>query len=230
MSASILLVEDNQELALWLHELLTGKAFTVTLCHRGDEVQALLAKHSFDLIILDGILPGIDGFELCKRLKPDYSGPILFLTACDEEVDEVLALELGADDFLTKPVRARVLLARIKALLRRQHQPANQPSERIQLAGLSIDRQQLQVTLNGTIVPLSSGEFELLWLLAQEAGKPVSREHLIQQLRGFAYDGIDRSIDLSISRLRRKLGDNGEQPQKIKTLRGKGYQLIKEAW
>jgi len=151
------------------------------------------------------------------------------MTACNEEADEVLGLELGADDFISKPVKLRVLLARIKALLRRGAVEEKNSSARV-FGGLHIDSMSKAVTVDGKDIALSASEFDVLWLLAIQAGKVVSRGELVSQLRGFDYDGFDRSVDICVSRLRKKLNDSPERPYKIKTVWGKGYFFVKDAW
>lgn len=228
----ILLVEDDASLAQWVVDYLSTKGYKISLCERGDEAVAMILSLQPDLVLLDGMLPGLDGMDVCKAVRADFAAPILMLTARDEEIDEVLGLEVGADDYLTKPVKPRVLLARIKAALRRQ-QPAtvsDKPEDTIILSGLQILHSSRSVSLNDRDVNLSSNEFDLLWLLAGNAGQVVSRPYLVSQLRGFEYDGFDRSIDLRISRLRKKLGDDPTEPFRIKTIWGKGYLLAKDAW
>ena len=184
------------------------------------------------------MLPGLDGIDVCKVVRPEFTNAIIMVTARDEEIDEVLGLEMGADDYLTKPVRARALLARIRKHLDRQAAlilsdtesiPSLQ-SQRLVFNNLIVDKQAMTVLLDDVQVKLSSNEFDVLWLLAQKAGQLVTREQLVHQLRGFDYDGFDRSIDLRISRLRKKLGDEPAQPFRIKTIWGKGYLFAKDAW
>lgn len=166
----------------------------------------------------------LDGLSICRRARPDYAGPILMLTARGDELDEVVGLEVGADDYLTKPVRPRVLLARIRTLLRRAGGAADTSIRRVEGGGLVVDASQRTVTLDATAIELTSAEFDLLWLLARHAGEPLSRESIYRELRGIEHDGIDRSIDLRVSRLRSKLGDRGNDI--IKSVRGVGYQLV----
>jgi DNA-binding response OmpR family regulator len=235
----ILIVEDDCELAEWMHDYLSQKAYRVTVCHRGDEAVGLIQQHNPDLVILDGMLPGLDGMDVCKAVRATFTNAIIMLTARDEEIDEVLGLEMGADEYLTKPVRARALLARIRKHLERQLNTAEanglasnhqQGGEHLHFNRLSIDREARSVLLDGVALKISSNEFDVLWLLAQQAGQIVSRNELISQLRGFDYDGFDRSIDLKVSRLRKKLGDNSAEPMGIKTIWGKGYLFVKDAW
>ena len=233
-SPSLLLVEDDAELAGLVGEYLLGNGFVV-----GTEVNGLTAVERIvaeqpDLVILDVMLPGIDGMEVCKRARQHYSGPILMLTALDEDIDQMLGLELGADDYVIKPVKPRLLLTRIRTLLRRTSTQPTQTesivvppadSALITVGQLQINHASRSVTLAGQAVDLTTAEYELLLLLAQAAGQPVDRDTIVQALRGFDYDGFDRSIDRRVSRLRKKLHDDPSQPQIIKTVRGKGYQL-----
>lgn len=228
----ILLVEDDESLAEWIKQYLQGHEYPLRHLARGDLVVAEVQQHKPDLIILDVMLPGKNGFDLCRELRTFFHGPILMLTALNEETDEVLGLELGANDYLNKPVRPRVLLARIKALLRREPQehPAGQLDGHLQFGQLKILRDAKTVFYREQLVPLTANEFDVLWLLASSAGQVISRDQLVTQLRGFEYDGFDRSIDIRVSRLRKKLLDNTEQPYRIKTVWARGYLFSPEAW
>jgi DNA-binding response OmpR family regulator len=235
--AHLLIVEDDTELAQWMRDYLTAKDYRVSLCERGDDAIKFIQHHHPDIVILDGMLPGLDGIDVCKAVRPEFVNAIIMVTARDEEIDEVLGLEMGADDYLTKPVRARALLARIRKHLDRQTTlrfpndgPTSLQSQRLVFNNLVVDKQAMEVLLNQVQIKLSSKEFDVLWLLAEQAGKVVTREQLVHQLRGFDYDGFDRSIDLRISRLRKKLGDESAQPFRIKTIWGKGYLFAKDAW
>jgi two-component system OmpR family response regulator/two-component system response regulator RstA len=231
--ASILLVEDDASLAEWILQYLRGHNYQLQHIDRGDQVLAAVKQQPPELIILDVMLPYKNGFDLCRELRAFYHGPILMLTACGEESDEILGLELGANDYLTKPVRPRVLLARIKALLRRE---AAEPVEtvtqdgQLQFGQLKILRDAKSVFYRNELIPVTANEFDVLWVLASQAGKVIRREALVTQLRGIEYDGFDRSIDIRISRLRKKLFDNTEQPFRIKTIWAKGYLFSPEAW
>jgi len=235
----ILIVEDDKELAQWIQDYLVSKDYHVSVTYRGDEALTLIQADNPDIVILDGMLPGLDGLDVCKAVRPNFTNAIIMLTARDEEIDEVLGLEIGADDYLTKPVRARALLARIRKHVERQGAIINNGSDAVgptdmtnslQFNNLVIDRQAMVVSLEGIKIKMSSNEFDVLWLLAKKAGQLVSRDELVRELRGFDYDGFDRSIDLRISRLRRKLHDNPSQPFRIKTIWGKGYFFAKDAW
>ncbi|MCC2607002.1 response regulator [Planctobacterium marinum] len=239
MSASvqntILLVEDDEELAHWTQEYLSNKGFNVQVTASGVDAVARINSSPPDLVLLDGMLPDLDGLDVCRQVRPTFANPIIMLTARDEEIDEVLGLEVGADDYITKPVRARALLARIRGHLRRnqsqvQHNQQAGPVSQIRLNELLIDKQNLSVTLRGQAVSITSAEFDVLWLLAEKAGEVVSRQELVNQLRGFDYDGFDRSIDLRVSRIRKKLGDDPNEPYLIKTIWGKGYLFARESW
>ena len=227
----IALVEDDLELAQWICDYLSAKQYHVDVYHDGQQALDMLKSSDVELVILDGMLPSLDGLDVCKQLRLHSRVPILMLTARDEELDEILALEMGADDYLTKPVRGRLLETRVKALLRRAHPPHNSNSTSlIELGSLTLNHAKRDVTLAQEPIPLSSKEFDALWLLARKSGQVVSREELTKTLRGFEYDGFDRSVDLRISRLRKKLGDSGSEPYKIKTIWGKGYLLVSEVW
>lgn len=228
----IALVEDDVELARWVKEFLEQQRIQISIIDRGDTAVDAIAKLKPDMVLLDIMLPGKDGYQVCRELRQFYRQPILILTANDEELDEILGLELGADDYMPKPVRPRVLLARIKALLRRSTTSENQNSQPQQLnfGNLILDQTAKSVVLAANTVTLSSTEFELLWTLASHAGEVMSRQQLVQQLRGIDYDGFDRTIDVRISRIRKKLNDNTEEPEKIKTIWGKGYLFVPNAW
>ncbi len=224
----IMVVEDDESLAAWIADYLNSQGYQVSVATRGDDALELIKTDEPDLLVLDVMLPGLTGLEVCEQARKFYTQPILMLTAQSEEEDEIRGLETGADDFLPKPVKPKVLLARIKALLRREQ--SDDQNSIIRIGGLYIDPTSRTLTLDNSDVPLSSHEFDLLTILASHAGTPVSRENLVSQMRGIEYDGLDRSIDISISRLRKKLGDVASAPERIKTIRGKGYLLAPDAW
>jgi DNA-binding response OmpR family regulator len=230
--ARVLLVEDDVELAELVQEYLQRYEFEVSLEHRGDTAPDRVREQNPDILVLDLNLPGRDGLDICRELRTEYQGPIVMFTARDEDVDEIVGLELGADDYLTKPVEPRVLLARLRSLLRRFRHTENNlhNDEQLQFGTLRIDASGRGVSINQQAVELSTGEFDLLWLLASMAGKVVDRDSALKTLRGFAYDGLDRSVDIGISRLRRKLGDDANHPYRIKTVRGRGYLFVPDAW
>lgn len=226
---NILLVEDDASLAEWIRDYLQGHHFQLHSLAHGNQVISHVKKQKPDLIILDVMLPGKNGFDLCRELREFYHNPILILTACNEETDEVLGLELGANDYLNKPIRPRILLARINALLRRELTSV-QSSNQLTFGQLTIIRDAKAVFYREQSINLTSNEFDVLWLLASQAGKVINRDNLIHQLRGIEYDGLNRSIDIRISRLRKKLFDNIDQPYRIKTIWARGYLFSPEAW
>ncbi len=202
----------------------------VSIAKRGDTAVDMIRELSPDIVLLDIMLPGKDGHQVCREVREFYYQPILILTANDGELDEVLALELGADDYIAKPVRPRVLLVRIKALLHRKSVAGNHHQSKLSFGSLQIDSSAKSIFLENRTVSLSSTEFDLLWILASYAGEVMHRNDLVQLLRGFDYDGFDRTIDVRISRFRKKLGDNPDQPGRIKTIWGKGYLFVPSAW
>jgi two-component system OmpR family response regulator/two-component system response regulator RstA len=238
MKTRILLVEDDERLAELTAEYLRKNDFEVGIEARGDTAEARILGEDPELVILDIMLPGKDGFEVCRAIRERYRGVILMLTARDEDLDQILGLELGADDYISKPVQPRLLLARIKALLRRTPGTASLPEEEqepgtsseLAFGSFSISQATRSTRLGDELIDLTTAEFDLLWLLACHAGSVLSRDDLLQKLRGIGFDGLDRSIDARISRLRRKLGDDPENPTRIKTVRGKGYLFSKHDW
>lgn len=226
----ILLVEDDAPLASLISEYLRGHDFQVEVELRGDTGAQRILRDRPDLVILDVLLPGLNGMDVCRQVREHYAGLILMLTARDDDIDQIIGLELGADDYVKKPVEPRLLLARIRALLRRADQPAASESKRLVFGAFGIDQEARRVTLNGASIELTTLEFDLLWTLASAAGTVLTREVIFANLRGIEYDGLDRSIDLGISRLRAKLNDTTNPPTKIKTVRGKGYLFVRDAW
>lgn len=235
-SISVLLVEDDHKLSALIKEYLVAQGFLVSQVFRGDEAPERIKKECPDLVILDLMLPGQDGFAVCRAVRPEYSGPILMLTARDDDMDQVAGLEMGADDYVKKPVLPRVLLARARALLRRHDNkaalsfPDPETENTLTFGQLHISQTARRVTLNGTPLDFSTAEFDLLCFLAGQAGKIVSRDTLYQALKGYDYDGLDRSMDVAMSRLRKKLGDDSKTPFRIKTVWGKGYLFVPDAW
>lgn len=226
----ILLIEDDVPLASLISEYLRGHDFHVDVEPRGDTGAQRVLRDRPDLVILDVMIPGLNGMDVCRQVRRQFAGLILMLTARDDDIDQILGLELGADDYVKKPVEPRVLLARIRALLRRADQPVVSDSNRLVFGAFSIDPAARRVTLGGTTIELTTLEFDLLWTLASAAGTVLTREVIFANLRGIEYDGLDRSIDLGISRLRAKLNDTATPPTKIKTVRGKGYLFVRDAW
>jgi DNA-binding response OmpR family regulator len=229
----IMLVEDDMSLAEWFSDYLTEHGYMVTLVNRGDVAIELIREDQPDLVVLDIMLPVKDGFDVCREVRGFYHGPILMMTARDQEMDEVLGLELGADDYVTKPIKPRAMLSRVKALLRRvnnQEQSTPESENCIQFGQFHLDANSRTTLLNGYKVPISSNEFDVLWYLAQSAGQVVNRNELVKAIRGIDYDGFDRSMDIIVSRLRKKLGDDANNPFRIKTIWGQGYLFVTDAW
>jgi two-component system OmpR family response regulator len=228
----VLIVEDTPALALMLERYLGKHGFQVTVESDGARgLERALAENP-DAVILDNNLPTMDGFEVCIALRPNYRGVIMMLSSRDEDRDRIAGLELGADDYLTKPMDLGLVRAHLKALLRRTEisMPAEQPSDNRHYGRFSISRATRVVRLGEETIHLTDTEFDLLWLLAENAGTILSRSELFRNLRGFAHDGLDRSIDMTVSRLRRHLGDDAANPSRIKTVRGKGYLFSPTDW
>ena len=224
--ARLLLVEDDAGLGELIAEYLARNGFEVHWMRRGDLALEALRELAPDLVLLDVMLPGIDGFGICRELRGRGSTvPILMLTARDEDVDRVVGLELGADEFLAKPVQPRVLLAHLRAVLRRTGIRGTEaaPVDCLRFGTLEIDVAARAVRSRGRDIDLTSSEFDLLWLLARHAGSVMSRNDILNQLRSLDYDGSDRSVDCRVYRLRRKLGDFSPDAQRIKTIRNVGY-------
>ena len=226
----VLLAEDDKRLAELVKDYLEDHEFKVVVEEVGHNVPRCIHDLDPDIVILDIMLPGKDGLTVCKEVRPKYNGPILMLTARDSDMDQVLGLEFGADDYVIKPAEPRVLLARIRALLRRYQQPEKADVSELRFGSLFIQISSRKVTLEEQDVPLSSHEFDLLTTFARQAGKVLSREYLFNTIYGRHYDGLDRTVDVRISQLRKKLGDNSDNPTRIKTVWGRGYLFVAEAW
>lgn len=220
----VLLIEDDVRLAREVAWFLGRNGLQVHTLHRGE--LAAGAANDADIVVLDWMLPGLDGLEVCRAIRAAHPLPILMLTAREGDASEVRALEEGADDYLCKPVRPAVLLARIRALLRRASSPGEPGSrETLRIGSLVVEPRRREVHHEGVELTLTDAEYALLHLLAAHAGTVVSRDVLSMALSGRPYDGLDRSVDQYIARLRRKLGDSGRAPRLLKTVRGEGYLL-----
>jgi two-component system OmpR family response regulator/two-component system response regulator RstA len=232
--ARVLLVEDDERLAELIAEYLGRNGLDLHWIRRGDGAVEKTHELSPDLLLLDVMLPGLDGFEICRELRArGATVPIVFLTARDEDFDRVVGLELGADEFIPKPVQPRVLLAHVRAILRRagMHDRAVAPSgETLAFGALELDLASREVRLRSEPVDLTSSEFDLLWLLARHAGRVLSRNEILNKLRSLDYDGSDRSVDCRVYRLRRKLGDLADSTERIKTIRNVGYLFSPTSW
>ncbi|MCL1059603.1 response regulator transcription factor [Shewanella gelidimarina] len=223
--ANILIIEDDKEISRLTAMYLEAEDYNTHIIADGLQALSAVRLEEPDLITLDLMLPGLDGVSVCKQVRKFYHGPILVLTASADDISEVSLLKLGADDYLTKPVRPHVMLARIEALLRRSR-PAKLGHNQLQVGQLNIDTCKQIVTYNNLTPALTTAEYEMLLLLASHAGNIVSREDCCRSLRGIDYDFNDRSVDMRISGLRKKLNDDTPPYKTILTIRNKGYMLI----
>ncbi len=224
----VLLVEDDRKLAELTREYLAGHGVSVTHVADGRLGLEEATRGRYDAVLLDLMLPGLDGLSICRELRVRSDVPILVITARGEEVDRVMGLELGADDYLAKPFSPRELVARLRAVVRRSRGRAGPPTAAIRVGALSIDPGSRRAELDGRELALTGYEFDLLRALAERAGRILSREQLMELARGSAEEAFDRSIDVHVSRLRQKLGDDPKRPRMIKTVRGAGYLLAGE--
>jgi len=221
----VLLIEDDERLAqltaryLGLHQVIVH----VESDGRSGLAEALRTR--YDVVLLDLMLPGLDGLGVCRELRMRCDVPVIMLTARGDETDRVLGLELGADDYLGKPFSSRELLARVRAIVRRARGRAGPNHRPLQVGRLSLDPGALRAAIDDVALPLTSYEFSLLYALAERAGRVLSREQLLDLVHGSAEEAFDRSIDVHISRLRRKIGDDPRRPQLLLTVRGAGYML-----
>ncbi|CAM2009153.1 response regulator transcription factor [Acanthopleuribacter pedis] len=229
---TICVIEDDPELADFMVRRLRTAGYRVFHESNGVLAVSLILREQPDGIILDLMLPGIDGIEVLKQIRPRYSGPVLMLTAKDEDQSHILGLEAGADDYVTKPIHPRVLLARLQALLRRFVKSGGVDGQSIAFGGLTIDAGRREVRWETTVIQLTSSEFDLFWYLCNRPGTVLDRETIYRELYQTQYDGYDRAVDVYVSRIRQKLVKAiGEPtlPVTLKTVRGKGYLLaVKE--
>ncbi len=236
MPNRILFVEDDPELAELIGGFLRSFEFTVDLEREGSGVVESVRENPPALVLLDIMLPGKDGLTICRELREFYSGPIILLTSLNSDMNQILGFEIGASDYVLKTTPPSVLLARIRAQLR-QSQGASAPAaapvsdkNTLNFGKLVIDCKNRTASYRAESLALSTGDFDLLWELASHAGEILSRDHLLRKLRGIEYDGVDRSMDVAISRLRRKLADDPDDPRKIKTIRHRGYLFATDIW
>lgn len=239
----VILVEDDEKLSSLIQRYLQQNHFEVDIIHEGNlAVDAILGAQP-DLVILDLMLPGKDGLAICREIRAQFKGLIIFLTASEDDMDHVAGVELGADDFVIKPIQPRVLLARIRMLLRRNvnNRPTpdgasldidsfTQGPNILSFGSLTIEHSKRKALLGGARIPLTTSEFDLMWLLASHSEEVLSRDYLYQSLRGIEYDGMDRAMDTKVASLRKKLGDNAAMPTRIITVRGQGYLFVPDSW
>ena len=226
MNKTILIIDDDKKLNHLLSDYFSKFGFKVTTVTHPDEGLKILKREQPDIIILDIMLPKMDGFEVCKEIRKEYSVPIIMLTARGEVTDRIVGLELGADDYLPKPFEPRELVARIQSVLRRGSEDLK--SGIIKFGRLVVDIEKHSVLLDGENVDLTTMEFEILSLFVRNPGKVFTRDHLMDRIRGTEWEAFDRSIDVLISRLRQKLNEHPKKPSFIKTIWGTGYKFIGE--
>ena len=229
MKTKILIVEDDPHILLGLEELLKSEGYEIAACSRGDEAVAAVAKFQPALIVLDVMLPGVSGYDICKQLRArKFSAPILMLTAKGQEIDKVIGLDLGADDYVTKPFGVRELLARIQALLRRTNNPGGkaESKEAFQIGSATIDPKTFQIKRGRVVEELTAKELKLLQIFHAHAGEVLSRDKLLTEVWGYNYYGTTRTLDQVIVQLRKKLGDHGGEPKHLLTIHGVGYKLV----
>ncbi|MFO7166995.1 MAG: response regulator transcription factor [Chloroflexota bacterium] len=225
MGPTILVVEDEEPIMNLVVAYLRSEGFSVLTAGDGNTALAQARAARPDLVILDLLLPGMDGLEVCRRLQQEGGPYVLMLTARAEEMDKVVGLSVGADDYLTKPFSPRELVARVKAILRRSRHGAQIEVARLVFENLSIDITRREVQRNGAPVSLTAREFDLLYTLAAMPGRVFTREQLLDRVWGRDFDGVDRVVDVHISLLRRKLEDDPGEPVLIQTVRGVGYKF-----
>ncbi|HAT2782867.1 two-component system response regulator RstA [Citrobacter koseri] len=236
---TIVFVEDDPEVGSLIAAYLAKHDIEVLIEPRGDLAEETILRTQPELVLLDIMLPGKDGMTICRDLQGRWQGPIVLLTSLDSDMNHILALEMGACDYILKTTPPAVLLARLRLHLRQNELSAQAkgiqdtamtPHKTLRFGALIIDPVNRSVALSGEQVSLSTADFELLWELATHAGQIMDRDALLKNLRGVSYDGMDRSVDVAISRLRKKLQDNATEPYRIKTVRNKGYLFAPHAW
>ena len=229
MMNQLLLIDDDNELCAMLAEYLAAEDFTVDMAHDGDKGLELAKQQAYDAIILDVMLPGLNGFDVLRELRQQQQTPVLMLTARGDDIDSIVGLELGADDYLPKPCNPRVLVARLRAILRRHHPGASDHSdlgESLSIGDLVVEPGTRSARLRGVSLTLTSTEYSILEILVRNAGKVVSKETLYEQALGRPMARYDRSIDMHVSSLRKKLGSFDDMQSPIQTVRGQGYQYL----
>lgn len=233
MTHTLLLIEDDHRLAQMVGEYLVQSGFAILHAPTGAQGLELLQQHAPDMVLLDLMLPDIDGLEVCRRIRslsaPLGQTPVLMLTAKGDPMDRIVGLELGADDYLPKPFEPRELLARIRAVLRR-HAPSETAASKQSLTfgSLSLDRDSRTVSVRGKPCDLTAYQFDLLWVLAERAGRVLTRDQIMEAVRGRELEAFDRSIDVHMGRIRAAIEDDVKEPKRILTVRGVGYVFAKQ--
>ena len=223
----ILIIDDDIQLTELLNEFLGSHKYDIITKHTPEKGLEYLEKNEVNVIILDIMLPGMDGFQVLRKIRENLSIPVIMLTARGEVTDRIVGLELGADDYLPKPFEPRELLARIQSILRRSHSLAA-IVENVRFKGLSVDKNKQEVLLDNEPVPLSTTEYDALLLFIEHSSETLDREFLVENLRGISWQSYDRSVDVLVSRLRGKLGETPNKTRFIKTIHGVGYKFIGE--
>jgi DNA-binding response OmpR family regulator len=228
MGERVLVVEDDPRLAEMLSEYLGQAGFRITVVPLGAAALRQLAETAYDALVLDLMLPDMDGLEVCRQVRTRSDTPVLMLTARGDAIDRIVGLELGADDYLPKPFEPRELLARLRAILRRRRDPGKTASEPpLHFGRLDIDTAARAVLLDGVRCDLTGYQFDLLWVLAQNAGRVLSRDALMDKVKGEPLEAFDRSIDVHMSRIRAAIEDDPRKPRRVITVRGAGYVFAK---
>jgi len=228
MTQKILVVDDEAEIVRLVRAYLERAGFAVVTASEGRQALAVFRHERPNLVVLDLNLPGMDGLDVCRALRRDSDVSIIMLTARIEETDRLIGLELGADDYIVKPFSPREVVARVRTVLRRSEGTPVRP-EVISSAGVTLDLAQRAASLNGQALDLTTMEFDLLALLVQHPGQVFTRLQLLERTQGAVYEGYERTIDVHIKNLRKKLGDDSQEPRFIETIRGVGYRFIREA-
>ncbi|MBM4182790.1 MAG: response regulator transcription factor [Gemmatimonadetes bacterium] len=222
MRARVLVIDDDRKLCGLLSVYLLSSGFEVSTANSADDGLRLLRAEGPDIVVLDVMLPGMDGFEVCRTIRRMSSVPIIMLTARGDVTDRVVGLELGADDYMPKPFEPRELVARLQAILRR----GRTPEGAWKFGPLRVDPERRSAFINDQPVPLTTAEFDLLELLIRSRGRVLSRGNILDEVKGESWDTFDRSIDVLVSRLRQKLDDDPKQPRYVRTVRGSGYAFV----
>jgi two-component system, OmpR family, alkaline phosphatase synthesis response regulator PhoP len=229
MKTKILIIEDDPHILLGLEEILKSEGYDVAACNRGDGALDAVVRHKPALLVLDVMLPGLSGYDICKQLRAKkFASPILMLTAKGQEIDKVIGLDLGADDYVTKPFGVRELLARIQALLRRTNSNGDKSDsdKMFQIGSTTVDPKTFQLKRGKTSEELTAKELKLLQVFHAHAGEVLSRDKLLNEVWGYNYYGTTRTLDQVIVQLRKKLGDHGDEPKYLLTIHGVGYKLV----
>jgi len=227
MKTNVTVIEDDPHISFGLEEVLRAEGFEVSSCKTGTDALATVAKHKPELIILDVMLPGMSGYDICKQLRAKgCTAAVLMLTAKGQELDKVIGLELGADDYVTKPFSVRELIARVHALLRRAKGPRSMGDQCFKIGNAEIDPKKFQLRRGREVHELTAKELKLLQLFSASPDEVFSRDKLLNEVWGYNYFGTTRTLDQTIVQLRRKIGDSGHEPKHLLTVHGVGYKLV----